>query len=251
MTAFAKSPDRWIGAVHRKRSPTADAEGLREPRVSDTQGHDRNKSTIMKTCPISPICSKNAWDVNNSTVDAIEPTRFDSRLIRESVVYALLDFIPRLRPFGRQLDFDLTGEVADKAVRAASRGSICKLPESDLVRSKRLAWPIACRVQARELKARAGLCTLPDIENLQDQQGETPYRLIETECAVEAAKVNLVQAGMAPETVTAVVLHFLGWSPAQIAERFGHKVEAVRKRIYRCKSRVRNELRYQFSSEVN
>jgi hypothetical protein len=187
---------------------------------------------------------------NKYTVDAIKPAGFDSCLISERDILALLEYTARLRPFGRELDCALTAEVAAEAMRAAGRPSSDQLRECDLSRLKRLAWPVACRLQARELKVRSAFGTHKDLEIVPDRHGETPFQLIETECALEAATLNLIEAGIAVDGVVTVVLHFLGWSPAQIAERLGQKVEAVRKRIYRLKGRVQNELRWQFSMEV-
>lgn len=186
---------------------------------------------------------------NEYTIDAIKPTGLDSCLINERDILALLDYTVQLRPFQRNLDPDLTGEVASETILAAVRRSDGPYQTYDLARLKRLAWPIACRRQARELRTRSTYSVLSDLELVVDPSGETPFRLIETECAIEAATNNLIVAGVPADGVSAVVLHFLGWSPSQIAESFGQKVDAVRKRIYRLRGRVRSELQTQFRME--
>lgn len=201
--------------------------------------------------PISPICSKNSWGVNNSTVDATKLSGCKSCSNREPLIRRFLDHTSCVRPFGLKLDSSLVAQVTLDTFEAAARLADASGLTIDLDLLKKISRPIARHAQARELRQRAKFSVHPNLELIQDEKAQTRFDEVETHLVLESAAANLEETGVRRDWVSAVVLYLIGWKPSDIAEALGAKVETIRKRIARSREIVVLELRKQFALEVN
>lgn len=201
--------------------------------------------------PISPICSKNSWGVNNSTIDATKLSGCKSRSNPEPLIHWFHNHTSCLRPYGSKLDSSLVAQVTFDTLKAATRLADASGLTIDQDLFKKVSWPIACRAQARELRQRAKFSVHPHLELIRDEKAQTPFDEVEAHLVLESAAANLEETGVRRDWVSAVVLHLIGWKPSDIAEALGAKVETIRKRIARSRPTVIIELRKQFTLEVN
>lgn len=201
--------------------------------------------------PISPICSKNSWGVNNSTIDATKLSGCKSRSNPEPLIHWFHNHTSCLRPYGIKLDSSLVAQVTFDTLKAATRLADASGLTIDQDLFKKVSWPIACRAQARELRQRAKFSVHPHLELIRDEKAQTPFDEVEAHLVLESAAANLEETGVRRDWVSAVALHLIGWKPSDIAEALGAKVETIRKRIARSRPTVIIELRKQFTLEVN
>ncbi len=198
--------------------------------------------------PISPICSKNAWGVNNCTVDATGPARFCSHGNDEINAVEILDLTRGLWLYGQRLDDQLVGEVALATYKFAYsifKRTGSKAPRAVLVTAART---IGRRVLARALRAHRHFEPLSEPESGIAQHD--PLREVESEIVLGTVTDRLAEQGLSHDRSVAVILNLLGWTSREIAHASGHSPEAVKKSVWRSRDRVLSELRRQFAQEV-
>ena len=163
------------------------------------------------------------------------------------VIPGLIDFTSGLKPFGRPLDPDRTGEVVMDALIASAKLSGLASDSATLSRLYGLTWTIACRTQAREERHRTKHVLGTDLDQFTAPTGLTEFEKVETKVVLETAAANLEESGIRRERFKSVILSLFGWKVGDIAEASGEHVEAVRKRIQRSRTEVVAELRRQFT----